>query len=153
MPKDQAMSMYSGLRALIMPPRHNMVACGPFFPSWRLGNGAAVAADAGAFPADAACVIIAGAAASATGRVKVVLRKCRREVCNLFSCISFLRFREISTRLRFPQRELNPADCAALDRRGKLKDYVLPNRRMGAHWFRPGECARGGMPRMVRWPR
>ena len=26
-------------------------------------------------------------------------------------------------------------------------------RLMGAYWFRPGECARGGMPRMVRWPR
>ena len=24
---------------------------------------------------------------------------------------------------------------------------------LGAYWFRPGEYARGGMPRMVRWPR
>jgi hypothetical protein len=23
----------------------------------------------------------------------------------------------------------------------------------GAYWYRPGEYARGGMPRMVRWPR
>jgi hypothetical protein len=24
---------------------------------------------------------------------------------------------------------------------------------LGAHWFRPDECARGGMPRTMRWPR
>lgn len=24
---------------------------------------------------------------------------------------------------------------------------------VGAYWFRPCECARGGMPRTVRWPR
>jgi len=50
----------------------SMVTCGPFFPSWRLGSGAAAA---GASPADRDYVIIAGAAANATGRVKVVLRK------------------------------------------------------------------------------
>ena len=24
---------------------------------------------------------------------------------------------------------------------------------LGAYWFRPAKCARGGMPRTVRWPR
>jgi hypothetical protein len=53
--------------------------------------------------------MIAGAAASATGKVKVVLRKCRRELWLLFSCISFLIFLDNSTCWEFPQRELNPA--------------------------------------------
>jgi len=26
-------------------------------------------------------------------------------------------------------------------------------RLLGAYWFRPGRYVRGGMPRMVRWPR
>jgi hypothetical protein len=30
---------------------------------------------------------------------------------------------------------------------------AILTRRLGAYWFRPGEYARGGMPRMVRWPR
>jgi hypothetical protein len=39
-----------------------------------------------------------------------------------------------------------------LDPHGKLKDYIVAEL-LGAHWFRPDECARGGMPGMVRWPR
>jgi len=56
------------------------VTCGPLLPICRLGSVAVAAVDAGLSSADTDCVIIAGAAANATGRDRVVLRKCRREL-------------------------------------------------------------------------
>ena len=38
-----------------------------------------------------------------------------------------------------------------LDQPREVQDYGSAV--MGAYWFRPGRYARGGMPRMVRWPR
>ena len=50
----------------------------------------------------------------------------------------------------FHEGSLNQG-MAVLDWRGELKEDDFAN--LGAYWFRPDECARGGMPRMIRWPR
>ena len=42
-------------------------------------------------------------------------------------------------------------DRIALTRRSEQVTMYCPT--LGAYWFRPGEHARGGMPRTMRWPR
>ena len=53
--------------------------------------------------------------------------------------------------LGIEEKNFGPVSAGPLDEQASVDENVAAN--LGAYWFRPDRHVRGGMPRMIRWPR